>query len=200
MLARIVLRIVVVLGGVIGIASGGLIGCGGKKPVVMAKPTATVKSEIDLAEAAERKRRHDVARVHYERAIAIATDPPSAAFARHKFGETLATWGEYREALAQLEQSVQAVGDNAIAWHDVGIVRHKLEDVPGAIAALERSRALAPEEVQPRVSLGVIRWKSGDLAGAKKEYEELLELELPDRLRTKVKWAIDQLTARLAKP
>ncbi|HET9993308.1 MAG TPA: hypothetical protein VFQ65_32450, partial [Kofleriaceae bacterium] len=65
-----------------------------------------VRAEIHAAEDAERARKHDVARAAYEHAIADAKVPESIGFARGRFGETLATWGEYREAIAQLEGSV----------------------------------------------------------------------------------------------
>jgi len=166
--------------------------CGGRAPAAR-EPVASVKSEIEQAETAERARNHDVARVHYQRAIAIAPDPASSAFARREFAETLATWGEVAEAITQLEQSVQLVGDNAAAWHDLGILRHNRGDLPGATTALERAKTLAPEDFRPRVALAALRWKTGDRAGATAEYQALLELELPERLRAKVKWALDQL-------
>lgn len=169
-----------------------VIACGGRAPAP-AKPSETVRSEIDRAEQAERARKHDVARVHYERAIAIAKDPASAAFARREFAETLATWGEVIEAISQLEASLSLVETNAAAWHDLGILRHDRGDLLGAVSALERARRLSPEDFRPRVALAALRWKSGDRAGAKVEYEELLELELPERLRAKIKWALDQL-------
>lgn len=169
-----------------------VLACGGAAQQ-LPQPVANVRGEIDRAEQAERARKHDVARVHYERAIALAKDPASEAFARRAFAETLATWGEVREAIAQLDRSVALAGDDAAAWHDLGILRHHQGDVPGAVTALERARTLAPEDFRPRVALAALRWKAGDRAGAKTEYERLLELELPDRLRAKVKWALEQL-------
>lgn len=166
--------------------------CGSRGPAVRA-PAPAVKSEIELAEQAERKRQHDVARVHYEQAVALAADPASSAYARREFAETLASWGEVAEAIAHLERSVALVGDNAGAWHDLGILRHNAGDLAGARTALERAKALAPDDFRPRVALAALRWKTGDKAGAKLEYEQLLELELPDRLRTRVKWAIGEL-------
>src|SRR5205085_7143400 len=148
----------------------------------------TVKDEVDLAERAEKKRQHDVARVHYERAVAIAHDPASSAYAHREFAETLYTWGEYPASIEHYEASLKLV-DDAGAWHNLGMLRHNRGDIPGAIAALEKARALAPDDPRPRVSLGVVRWKSGDLAGALAEYQALLALELPDKLRDKVKWA-----------
>jgi tetratricopeptide (TPR) repeat protein len=174
-----------------------LVACGGRQPV--REPAPTVKQEVDLAERAEKKRQHDVARVHYERAVAIAHDPASSAYAHRELAETLSTWGEYSAAIAHYEASLALVED-ASAWHNLGMLRHNQGDVPGAIAALEKARALAPEDPRPRVSLGVIRWKSGDLAGALAEYKALLALELPDKLKDKVQWAIGELSARVAKP
>jgi Tfp pilus assembly protein PilF len=156
-------------------------------------PSPTVQGEIALAEDAERARRHDVAREHYEKAIAGARDPQSADVARAKFGETLATWGEYAEAMAQLEQAVAAVPTDAEAWHNLGILREHEGNAQGAIAALERARDLLPQDIRPRVALAAARWKHGDLDGATREYRELLRLDLPEGLRKKVLWALDQL-------
>ena len=172
-----------------------LVACGGRTPAAR-EPAASVKSEIEQAETAERARKHDVARVHYEKAIALAADPTSSAYARREFAETLATWGEVPQAIAQLEQSVQLVDGNAGAWHDLGILKHNQGDMPGATTALERAKTLAPEDFRPRVALAALRWKTGDRTGATTEYKALLELELPDRLRAKVKWALDQLAKR----
>lgn len=169
-----------------------LVACAGRTPAVR-EPAAAVKSEIEQAESAERARKHDVARVHYERAIELAHDPASNAYARREFAETLASWGEVPAAIAQLEQALRLVGDDARAWHDLGILKHNRGDVPGATTALERAKTLAPEDYRPRVALAALRWKTGDRAGAAAEYRALLELDLPERLRAKVKWAIDEL-------
>src|SRR5205807_2105483 len=45
------------------------------------EPAAAVRAEVTQAETAEKARRHDVARTHYQRAIAEAHDPVSAAYA-----------------------------------------------------------------------------------------------------------------------
>jgi len=153
-----------------------------------------VRAELEAAEAAERARQHEVARTHYEQAIAHATDPASSAFARREYAETLISWGEYPEAIAQLEGVVAAAPDDAGAWHDLGVLRHHQGDDARAIEALERARALAPKDFRPRRTLAVLRWKRGDRAGALAEYEAMLDLELPERLRTQVQWAIQQLS------
>ncbi len=152
-----------------------------------------MRTEIGKAEAAEQARRHEVARVHYQRAVASAQDPASIAFARREFAETLISWGEFPEAITQLERALVARPEDAGAWNDLGLLRHNRGDVPGAIAALERARELAPREFRPRVALAALRWKSGDRPGAAAEYRALLDLELPERLRSKVQWALGEL-------
>lgn len=169
-------------------------GCGSPPPP--RTPSAAVRTEIQAAETAERARQHDVARSHYQRAVAQAKDPPSISFARREYAETLISWGEIPEAIAQLEGAVAARPDDAAAWHDLGILRHNQGDDVRALAALEHARDASPRDPRPRVALAALRWSRGDRAGASTEYRALLELDLPDRLRDKVKWAL----AELAKP
>jgi tetratricopeptide (TPR) repeat protein len=159
-------------------------------------PAAAVRAEVDQAETAERARRHDLARAHYERAIALSHDPGSAAFARHEYAETLVSWGETRAARAQLEAAVVAQPGDPGAWHDLGLLRHAAGDDETAIAALARAEQLAPDDVRPRTALAALYWKRGDKASAAREYRAMLALDLPDRLRAKVEWAL----AELAKP
>ena len=156
-------------------------------------PAAPVRGEIDEAEKAERARQHEVARGHYERAVADAHDPDSIAFARHAFAETLASWGETDAAQAQLEVVVTAAPTDASAWHDLGILRHHAGDDPGAIAALSRAETLAPNDLRPHTALAALYWRRGDKANATREYQQLLALDLPDRLRAKVQWALNEL-------
>ena len=159
-------------------------------------PTAEVRAEIARAEAAEKARRHDVARAHYERAIAAARDPDSTAYARHEYAETLVSWGEAPEARAQLEAAVAAKPGDPGAWHDLGLLRHQAGDEPGAIQALARAEELAPRDVRPRTALAALYWRLGDRTNAAREYRAMLELDLPDRLRAKVEWALAELAKR----
>lgn len=161
-----------------------------------AGPAAAVRAEVDRADAAEQARRHDLAREHYQRAIALAHDADSLGFARHEYAETLVTWGELPEARAQLELAVAVQPGDASAWHDLGLLRHHAGDDPGAIAALARAEQLAPRDARPRTALAALYWQRGDKASAAREYRGMLALELPDRLRAKVEWAL----AELAKP
>jgi Flp pilus assembly protein TadD len=162
-------------------------------PKAPRRPSATVRAEIEQAETAERARQHDVARAHYQRAVAAANDPASIAFARREFAETLITWGEVPEAMAQLEGVVAAAPDHAASWHDLGILRHNQGDDAGAATALERAKDLAREDPRPRIALAALRWQRGDRAGAQAEYRALLDLDLPTKVREKVKWALQEL-------
>jgi len=170
--------------------------CAGTARPAVHGPSNTVRAEIERAEQAELARQHDVARTHYELAIAHAKDPQSIGYARREYAETLATWGEIVAARDQLELAVAATPGDPIAWQMLGIVRASdaIRDMGGAFAALERSKALAPRAWIPRRDLAVLHWKLGHRAEALAEYRAMLELELPARLREKVTWAIEQLS------
>lgn len=181
-----------------------LASCASARP--QAAATADVRLEVREAEAAETQRHHDVARVAYERAVADARDPASAGYAHARYGETLATWGEYQPALAQLQAAVAAAPDDPAAWHDLGVVREHEGDSTGALAAFEHAIASAKTDWRPRLAIAALRWKlaarcfeatAGDCAAgvdaAKAEYRALLALDLPDRLRARIHWALAQL-------
>jgi len=165
-------------------------------------PLDNVRADIVRAEDAEKARRHDEARTYYERAVAEARTPASIHFAHREYGETLATWGEIDAAKAHLEAAVAAVDGDPIAWQMLGIVRASdaIKDLPGAFAALERSKQLAPHAWIPRRDLAVLHWKLGQRAEALAEYRAMLDLDLPPRLREKVQWAIEQLSRPAPSP
>lgn len=173
-----------------------LAACATTPPPAPIGPSAQVRADIDQAETAERARRHDLARAAYQRAVADAHDPASQRFARREYAETLETWGELAEAIAQLQGAVAARPDDAASWHDLGFLRFQQGDTTGALAALERAKQLAPRDPRPRKTLAVIRWRTHDYAGAEAEYRGMLALDLPPQLRDKVEWAIREL-ARL---
>jgi Flp pilus assembly protein TadD len=167
--------------------------CGARAAKPAPPPAIDVRKEIAEAEKAEKARQHDVARVHYERAVNAAKDPSSVFYARREYAETLITWGEYRLAIEHLEGALTARPDHAPSWHDLGMLRNNQNNIPGAIQALEKSRTLAPKDPRPRIALAALRWKHGDKTGASTEYKQLLDLDLPDRVRAKVEWALREL-------
>lgn len=161
-----------------------------------AQPTAAVRAQIDHAERAELARDHLAARRHYQAAVALAAaagDTAGGRLAGREFAETLVSWGELGAAVRELERVVAASPDDAATWHDLGIIRHGQGDVAGATVALTRAKQLAPGDARPRIALGALHWKHGDRAAARREYQELLALDLPARVRDKVQWALTQL-------
>ena len=166
-------------------------GCGARQhPAPAPDP---VRTEIERAEDAEKLRHHDEAAVHYKAAIAAATTPKAQAWAHHEFAETLATWGQLADAIHELEAAAAATPADPSVWQDLGILRHKQADDAGALEALGRAKSLAPRDARPRIALAALYWSSGDKPQALAEYRALLELDLPDRVREKVRWAIGVL-------
>lgn len=158
-------------------------------------PSPRTEAAIGRAEDAERARQHEQARAAYAAAVASAPDLPSEIFARHEFASSLAAWGEIPAAIAQLEAIVARAPGNAPAWHDLGILRHVAGDDVAAAVALRRARDLAPTDPRPRIALAALLWRGGDRAGAVAEYRVLDGLELPELVRAKVRWALEQLAA-----
>lgn len=156
-------------------------------------PSGAVAEHVKLAEDAELARQHDVARAEYLRAITEAHDPANEAYARKEYAETLQTWGELAEMRTQLERVVALRPADAGAWHDLALVYHHDGDDDHAISALERAKQLVPHDYRPRRTLAVLWWTRHDFDRAAAEYRAMLDLELPDRLREKVRWALDQL-------
>jgi tetratricopeptide (TPR) repeat protein len=169
-------------------------------PTTPRGPSAIVRADVDRAEKAELARHHDVARAAYQQAVADAHDVPSEVFARREFAETLMQWRELPEAIAQLEALVAIKPDHAGSWIDLGVLFDAQGDLTRAADALERAKRLVPADYNPRLGLAAVRWKQHDYAAAVAEYKALLELTLPERVRAKIPWALDQLAKLRAAP
>ncbi len=170
-----------------------LVACGGPQHATAPPPTDPVRAEIERAEDAERARQHDQAAVHYRAAIAAARTPKQQAWAHREFAETLATWGQLADATHELDAAAVATPDDPAVWQDLGILRHKQGDDAGSLEALGRAKQLAPRDARPRIALAALYWSTGAKPQALAEYKELLDLDLPDRVREKVRWAIGVL-------
>ena len=159
-------------------------------------PGKVVRGDLDRAEDAERHRQHDVARTEYERAVADAKDPQSISLARREFAETLGTWGELPKAIEVLERAAQLVPGDAPVWNDLGVFYHLQGDDRKALAALEKSKQLAPRDWHPRRQLAMLLVVMHDYDRATEEYRAMLDLDLPDRLRAAVHKALELLAAQ----
>lgn len=173
-------------------AIAALVACAHPRPAPRA-PAAATRADITAAEDALGRRDHTAARAAYDHAVASAPDRASEAYARKERASALLLWDDRAAAVDDLARVTELTPDDAAAWHDLGIVRHALGDVAGARAALERARALRPRDPRPRLALAALAWSQGDRAAAAAEYRALAELDLPDRLREKVAWALREL-------
>ena len=159
-------------------------------------PAPATRAAVTEAEEALGRRDHLAARAAYDHAVATAPDRASEVFARRERASALLLWDQRADADADLERVTQLAPDDAGGWHDLGIVRHARGDLDGARVALEHARALQPRDPRPRLALAALAWSRGDRVAAAAEYRALAQLELPDRLRAKVEWAL----AELARP
>ncbi len=184
-----------------------LAGCAAQRPPPK-PPSPLVRGDLDRAETAEKARQHDVARAAYLQAIADAHDPASEGLARGDYGETLLTWGEIDEGARQLQRAVVAAPDQPSAWHDLGVAQHHQGNYVEAADAFEHAKRLEPRAVKTRLALAGVRWKiattcfanhgaddvcAREVDATKAEYRAILGFDVPDRLRERVHWALDQL-------
>lgn len=177
--------------------------CGSRAPGPApepATPAPATRALLERAEAAERERRYDRADALYREARGRAPDPASRAAAAVAHGRALVFWGAYQQAEAALDEATRLAPGNAGAWHDLGMVRHELGDLAGAEIAFRRSVAVQPRDGRSRIALAALLWKQRRLRDALREYESLAELELPERVRDRVDWAIHTLRRQLAEP
>ena len=155
--------------------------------------SANTRAHLASAEAALGRKDYDAAAAAYDRAVATAPDRPSRILALRERADARVFVGELAGAAADLDALTALTPGDPRAWHDLGMVRANAGDHGGAVAAFTRAKAAAPDDARPRLALAALRWADGDRAGARAEYQALLALDLPDRVRAKVAWAIGQL-------
>src|SRR5262249_34186196 len=73
--------------------------------------------------------------------------------------------------------------DSAIAYNNIATYRFYTDDLPGALASVERAVALDPEWSKPYMNRGVMRDVSGQGELARRDYDRTLELA-PDQPST----------------
>lgn len=176
--------------------------CGGSAPapVQPEAPAPATQALVTRAEAAEKARRYDLADALYLQARSEAPDAPSHAVAALAHGRALIFWGEYQRARDALQEATQHGPGDAGAWHDLGMVRHQLGDLPGAEVAFRRAIDASPRDARPRLALAALLWKQRRHHDALREYESLAALDLPERVHDRVLWAIDTLRRLVATP
>lgn len=175
-----------------------LSGCASATPKPV-KPAPSVSAEIDKAHAQEQQRQYHLARAHYQRAIGLADDPQSLAFAHREFASALLFWGEYASAQDELIASLEADATQIQAWHDLGILQARSGEESAAQASFERALVLAPKEPRTHVAIAALLVGMRDFREAEKHYQILLTLDLPPKIATAVQRAIALLHAEIAR-
>jgi len=171
--------------------------CGNRPPP---KAERAVDAHLEQAHRHEKAHRYDLAEASYRQAIGAAQGPTERHRAQRALADALLFWGRYQDAQAALAQLVGARPADVASWHDLGIVRAELGDAAGAERALARAIDLAPSDPRSRIALAALLVNQRRYAEAERHYRQLLELELPDRLRRAVMRALELLAAENAKP
>ena len=173
------------------------IGCGGA-PVstapLVAKPVLAL---LQQAEKAERARDYHTARERYQKAIAVAPDPTSAALANRKMASALLFWGEYEGAERRLMQSLVHDGTQVRVWHDLAIVQVQLKKHDAALASLVKAVELAPGEPRIRVAYAALLVKERRYRDAITQYKHLLTLSIPPTIEQATHKALRMLAAEV---
>ncbi|MBP9218117.1 MAG: tetratricopeptide repeat protein [Sterolibacterium sp.] len=84
--------------------------------------------------------------------------------------------GQLAQAVQLLKGILQQEPEQAEALYQLGVLAHELEQTEQALEYLGRAVRSAPENFQYQASLGVVRYRQGDLAVARQSFEQALAL------------------------
>jgi Tfp pilus assembly protein PilF len=102
-------------------------------------------------------------------------DNPDLWLAQYNLGRIYYKKGLYQEALAAFQKSLSAEPNYPPADMQLGMTQYRLGQLNLAIDSVKRAIALQPAGVGYHFALGILLKESGDLAGARKEFEEELK-------------------------
>jgi len=102
---------------------------------------------------------------------ASSVQPDSAAILRDIHA------GKYKEARVEIQEAIKHAPQDARLWSLLGEVDAKTGDTNGAIAALEKARALEPRDATIYFNLGLLFMQKGSMADALKVYSQGLALD-----------------------
>jgi tetratricopeptide (TPR) repeat protein len=133
--------------------------------------------------------------------IAVVLIVGSTAFLAYKEYQKRRSPGASRRqldiAMVRLSQEIRRNPNNAVPFSKRGIIRQKKGDLPGALADLERAIALNPALVEARFHHGAALEQQGDLAGAEKEFDWIMNFSEDPYYKTAVKDRLAQVRSRM---
>jgi Flp pilus assembly protein TadD len=95
---------------------------------------------------------------------------PDNAFALHMRGTALHAAGDQDGAIAAYREAIR-VSPQARSWANLGMIQQGRGDTAQALHAFEEAARLEPGSATIRYSLGNTRRKTGDLAGARADWQ-----------------------------
>jgi tetratricopeptide (TPR) repeat protein len=134
---------------------------------------ARVDLGLMLVEAGE----FDAAAPNLDSAIALMKRDPESALPRYLRAKIETQRNEFEKATVDLQEAIGLRPDFAEAWSDLGQARKMLRDDDGALAAFERSAALAPGNAVTQYRLGAEYLRRG------RAHDAVLHLQAAQRLK-----------------
>ncbi len=92
-------------------------------------------------------------------------------------GDRFYARGQYDYALGRYQRAVELDKTNARAYYGLGLVYTKLGKYAEAERTVREAAELAPEMVEPQISLGVLAYRAGDFDNARRYWETALKLD-----------------------
>ena len=110
--------------------------------------------------------------------LALAQPSTPEAVARKAVDDFHA--GKFVEARDEFRAALKSAPANAGLWAYLGLAEGSLNNVPGAIASLEKARSLSPRDAQILFDLGLFYGRASDPGRAREMYRQGLALQPDD--------------------
>jgi tetratricopeptide (TPR) repeat protein len=94
-----------------------------------------------------------------------------------ELGDRFYARGQYEYALGRYKRAVELDKQNALAYYGMGLVETKLGHFTEAEKAVLEAAELAPQMVDPQVSLGILAYRRSDFEEARRRWEMALKLD-----------------------
>ncbi len=127
--------------------------------------------------------RSEIAQGQFQAAVQFASDQvkrwPDRADIRLAFANTLIAAGDYSAAAAQFQALIDKNQKSSELYLEMGEAKLRASDLPGALAAFQTARQMAPTDARPVLDLALLYDRTGRSEEARKEYEIVIQLQ-PD--------------------